>query len=210
MSAEHDEAINRIMAEAEADDRGLLEAMCRAARAIWDRPLEALEMYAEARAFLEEEVGDLVQQMRARHDPYSWDEIAGRLGVTRQSAWTKYRSADEGAVRLRQRPGPRGDGDFVAFRFEVGPSYISRGELTIPIEFNELLDERLPGDGPSWSASIVMDEVRDSVKIRRGHNPKRYYQLRISNVPRTRLDLQRGQLVGVRIPLLGPLVVTLS
>jgi hypothetical protein len=61
-------------------------------------PVEALEMYAEVRAFLEGKVAELVHRMRAGYDaPFSWDDIAGRLGISRQ-AWKKYRSAEEGVV----------------------------------------------------------------------------------------------------------------
>lgn len=210
---EHQTAIARIMVEAEADGRGLLEAMCRAADPdTWDRPLEALEMYAEARSFLEEELGELVDRMRTWHEPpFSWDEIAQRLGVSRQAAWKKYGTSDDGATRLRQRPGPLGREDVATFDFNVGDSYLKRGELTIPVRFNAMLNERLPGNGPSWSASIHSGEVRDHIKIRRGHTSgTRYYQIRVPNDTRARIGLPKDHATEVSIYLIGKLVVTLK
>jgi hypothetical protein len=174
-------------------------------------PLEALEMYAEARLH-RGEVAELVHRMRAGYDaPFSWDDIAGRLGISRQSAWKKYRSAEEGVVRLRQRPGPCRQGDVVEFVFTVNDSYVRGGELTVPVCFNVLFDERLPGDGPSWSASIRSGETRDPVKFRCGHTrDRRYYQVRVPIDVRSWLGLRSKQVVDVRIALLGSLVVELS
>lgn len=215
VSEGHSANVERISEETERDGDGILEAMCREALANWgsrgDHPLEALEMYVEAKRFMEQEVAELVGQMRMLCEPpFSWDEIAERLGMSRQSAWTKYRPLEEGATRLRQRPGPRGAGDLIVFDFPVNASYVKNGEITVRTRFNALLDERLPGDGPSWGATLVKEGLREAVTIRRGHNPKRYYQVRVPKDVRARIGLRPREVVPVRISLLGPLTVVLG
>ena len=212
-SPEHLRSLERIREETSTDGRGVLEAMCReAGPANWSRPLEALEMYAEARTFLEEEIEELVGRMRTHYDPpISWDDIAERLGVSRQTTWTRFRSVQDGTVTLRQRPGPRTEADRVVFRFRVNKSYGDRGELTIPTNFNDALLERLPGDGPSWSAMLRTKGDRSPVKLRRGETGGHpYYQLRIPRGARESLRLRRNELVDVRIDLLGALVVEIE
>ena len=217
-SQEHSADCERIIVETEHDGRGILEAMCRkAGPANWDRPLEALEMYAEARLFMDEEVAELVQRMRAQYEPpFSWDQIAERLGISRQTAWKKFRMVEEDVTRLRQRPGPRRGRDVVEFGFEVNPSFLNPrnpSRITIPKLFNDQLDERLPGAGPSWQLAVVSRLGRGPGRLRRSQTGgNRYYQLTFS--PETRQlvlgPTGLGAPVGVRIRLLGHLSAELT
>jgi len=209
----HLASLERIVADTERDGRGLLEAMCReAGPANWDRPLESLEMYSEARRFMEEEVAELVQRMRTHSEPpFSWDQIAERLGISRQTAWTKFRSVEDDVARLPQRPGPRRDGDVVEFSFRVNRSFLSprlSSPITIPTSFIGQLDDRLPGEGPSWQLMVVAPLGRGRGRVRRsqtgGH---RYYQLTFTPAVRQLIlgTTRLGDSLRVRIPLLGPL-----
>lgn len=199
--------------ETERDESGILEAMCReAGPANWDRPLEALEMYSEARRFMEEELADLVQRMRTHYDPpITWELIAERLGISRQTAWTKFRSVEDDVARLPQRPGPRRDGDVVEFTFEVNASFLNprlSSPITIPSSFIGQLDERLPGEGPSWQLTVVSELGRGPGRLRRSQRGgNRYYQLTFTSGVRQLVlgPTRLGELLRVRIPLLGDL-----
>jgi hypothetical protein len=210
---EHRATLERLTAETLHDGRGILEAMCReAGPANWDRPLEALEMYAEARRFMEDEIRDLVSVMRnGSVPPFAWEEIADRLGVTRQTAWTRYRSVERGDSSLPQRPGPRTEADRVDFQFRVNKSYNDRGEITVPTVHNKSLDDRLRGNGPSWSATLRLQVASAPIKLRRGRTGGNdYYQLRLPTDVRETLRLRRDEVVDVRIELLGSLDVEIA
>ncbi len=217
-SDEHLAGLDRIDVETQQNGSGILEAMCRAAGpANWDRPLEALEMYSEARRFMDDEIADLIREMRTHYEPpFSWDQVAQRLGISRQSAWAKFRMDEEDVARLRQRPGPRQDGDVVGFIFHVNQSFLNSrlaSPITIPTSFNDQLDERMPGDGPSWHLTVVSPLGRGSGRLRRSQTGgTRYYQLTFSPAVRQLVigPAKPGERLRVRIPLLGHLSAELS
>lgn len=205
-SAIPDQNLERVRIDTEANGDALA-GICKEARRLWDQPLEALEMYAEASNFLEEELNEIIDRMRSDWygRPFPWEDIATGLGMTRQAAWSKYRRTVN-VQRLPQRPGPRGPEDLIDFSFMVNPSFLKTGEITVPTSFNPALDDRLPGDGPSWALTLVTATGRTPGKLRHGHNNVWYYQLRCPTEMRAEhlSGLQPGDQLGVRITLLGP------
>jgi ATP-dependent Clp protease ATP-binding subunit ClpX len=53
-----------------------------------ERLLEDLREIRHVRQRLDREEGEIVDLLRVKG--YSWEQIGGALGVTRQSAWEKY------------------------------------------------------------------------------------------------------------------------
>jgi hypothetical protein len=67
-----------------------------------DRALQALEDSGLVRRMLDQVEFEAVRT--ARREGRSWAEIAVRLGVTRQSAWERWRDVDESATAQQGRP----------------------------------------------------------------------------------------------------------
>src|SRR3954454_11182002 len=65
-------------------------------RAAGDEALDALADIGELRRYLDQ--AELAGVRVARRDGRSWTEIATQLGITRQSAWEKWRDLDDAAA----------------------------------------------------------------------------------------------------------------
>ena len=64
------------------------------------RDVDALPLLRELAVYVDEQTREAVAACHA--EGYSWDEIGERLGISRQSAWERYRSATPNGAQGRQ------------------------------------------------------------------------------------------------------------
>ena len=139
-----------------------------------DDALDAMADIGILRRLLEQ--SELAAVRTARRHRKSWAEIATQLGITRQSAWERWRELDDDAEPLPESiETPQSTG------IEIRSAPLrQRGKIVVPnvvgLTFAEardvLLDAKLAGvmadeDGTplsshGWSAAIVVDQVPEA------------------------------------------------
>ena len=145
------------------------------------RALEALDDVGHVRHLLDQV--ELVAVRTARRHGKSWAEIATRLGVTRQSAWERWRDLDDGAAApdIGSDPAPGLFADAAAGLVERATNERRRSAtVTVPdvigLGWDEAIDvlrgKRLVGVGPDvdgpplatigWPGGVVTDQSPES------------------------------------------------
>src|SRR6476469_5345284 len=122
-----------------------------------DGALRALGDVGEVRRLLDQAEFEAVRS--ARRQGRSWSEIAVRLGVTRQSAWERWRDLDAAAVELTAQARERRRRATVIVPNVVGMSWSAAREL---LRANQLVG--VDADGPALTSdgAPVADQSPES------------------------------------------------